>query len=426
MDKYKEPTNIANYRANDWVNVRDYLATHAANLLFSQGIKIMTDDEAVKAFIEEFIDHNNLERKLWYYETLLSKNGRIILCLEKDAEGKIDIVAVPYTGMSKVLYARREKTRAVIVKVIPWENTTKQMVVVYDEKNVTKTVVDDADAYLEGTNLATYSVAGTTGVEPHGFNGVPVFEIFNKYWERMEIGDWIKNDFKFLSDSSYCETLAKQINLIFETMAQEGVLNKTRVLGKFDEAFLARLRTDKHELAPFIDQVFIQTMAGKENPITVMEANPKFEVYMQQARELLSEYFHYSGYSGREDKAAQQTQMETIYTQKQDIITTKVKRDARTRDYTQILDMILEEAGIQGEWTLEITDAMIESESIRIDNHIKKIQNGLGTREQAVADLEKCTMKEAEEIVAMVDSKLEEQAKKDMELMGQEEEEKED
>ena len=90
VSSYHNPVQAYNFiKSTKYIDLPEILARHSTSLLLGQGVKLLSENDSIRNYFDEFSNRNKLNLLLNTVEKLLSKYGRIVLLINKDENDEL-------------------------------------------------------------------------------------------------------------------------------------------------------------------------------------------------------------------------------------------------------------------------------------------------------------------------------------------------
>ncbi len=413
----------------DFWNGKHELGIHAARLLLGKGIQFTADNEKLEDFINKVFDYNNIAEFLFTATYWMSRKGRVIATVSKQGDKYFLDIAKPqwYNRVAKV---RIKPELAVIYKTIIISDKTFTIREKWDKEKVVRELNGVGDEItLEGLNEQLAPEDQIKEVETHNLGFVPVFEMLNNPISGTTLTPNATGDYAYemLADAYPVRQMEELINHVYRTLAEETILNQSKVIGYYDNQNISKLSSESSRLKYLTKRLFFNVKSpggdGREPSFEkIQPVSGYIKELTETAKMLKGQYYDGAGYSTQDD-AAIDTATQTLYAKSKDVATTKLKRDNLTEIMLRIIDCILIYAD---QWqtdnqdnrpySFEIRENLNISEVETVNNEIIKLDAGLETLAEAIANIRGISEQEAEAIAKKI---KEEQAKKEAEALTQ-------
>ncbi len=409
------------------------LAIHAARLLLGKGIQFSSDTEEIENFINEVFDYNNITQFLFTATYWMSKEGRVIATVSKQGDKYWLEIAKPewYNQMAKV---RITPKLAILYKNTEISSNKYVIREKWDDEKVVREIytADNARISLQGLNTELKEDERIPEVTYHNLGFVPIFEMLNNpilgtTLNQKATGD---NAYKVLADTYPVENLELLINHLYKTVSEETVLNQSKVIGYYDNQNISKLSEQGSRLKYLAKRLFfnVKTPSGTGNEPSFEKLQPVggyIEELTNVIKKFKGQYYDGAGYSTQDD-AQMDTATQTLYAKSKDVATTKMKRDQLTEVMLHLIDTILilagklkeEERDKKRPYSFEIRENLNISETETINNEILKLDNGLATHAEALANIRGISEQEAESISKKIKEEQEAEQQKQIDQMG--------
>lgn len=340
---------------------------YSVNILKRQGNEWVDNQELGKKWLEIERDNNFLsflqknEFNLSYYgQSIITidrlKTGKIRLGLANPAffneVGKVNLI----DNISAKIYRKIKKDTFNFIVMEHWTSKfVKRNLFYAGDLNNSINIQEFNDNIPEEYKLKEY--------EEHNLGVLPIVHMQNKQRD-------INNIFEYheLSDTYPVKNLIKALQIVRIQQIKEAMLNTTKVFGNFSNSLLKRMQEQNINISDtLMRDLFVQVNQGDSTStkmVEVSQANPQLAIYDASINELLKHIWRGAGYSYDQQGIVSTSNAAALYSNSQDIRTTKLKRSLRELDIQELIKKVLLAAKI-------ITKEDYES-NIRIAFNIKE------------------------------------------------------
>lgn len=314
-----------------YIDLQEYIAQHKAiPLMWGNGFELTGNDGFSKDRLQKIFDKNGISGLFIHSEEVLSKRQ----------DGNQLWIVQPNTD------------RGIMINLANMDNThlvgNQSGTLAY-----ARTTIDYSDGTYNWFIRQTWKAGKmTTEVGREGSTDVYSIEQFNEITGNKFLAEWNYGDLEPLTmfknkqnygitdkgDGLSVRNLQHEIDTTFYMNNRELLVNKTRFLvGKNPAEIKAGTKLDITEINEIFDNV-----GTKDNPVQVMQGDPKNMVYLESIEYMLKKYIIGAGYSVENDFAGSETQIGVLFRGKNDLETTKIKNKAREKQANDLLKNIIE------------------------------------------------------------------------------------
>lgn len=423
--------NKVNYQTLGNMNIdfKEVLARKAARILWGEGFNLYSEsNKELNTFLNIFKEESKAYNIFYAMEKILSKYGRAILTIDKTKGNKFFLTIINPNMTSKIGRVFVSEVSAVLWKKI-WHNDKMYWIKEeWDTMKVSRQVFTEdqnTEMTVMGFNASVPKDLQVEEVWHHNIGVLPVIEFANlpDYNFDLFYQGWNPDD-KAASE------LIHSINHTINQFNKELVLNRTRIFGSLSPEKLMILKTNANQDTGWIlNDLVVQTeLRGKDGsnlPISILQGDPKLNVYITAIQEMTEMYFNLSGYewAGGETATAD-TATGAMLSKGRDIETNKEKRAQRTRDIIRLIDRLAVAGGFYSNvnelqqdrpYVFEIRENIVIDTLKQVEITEKQLNNGLVSRESAIANLNGISKLEAQQAKEEIDKELQE----DGEVLGE-------
>ncbi len=237
--------------------------------------------------------------------------------------------------------------------------------------------------------------------------------------------------YEVLADAYPVQSLELLINHLYKTVSEETVLNQSKVIGYYDNQNISKLSEQGSRLKYLAKRLFfnVKTPSGTGNEPSFEKLQPVggyIEELTNVIKKFKAQYYDGAGYSTQDDSQLD-TATQTLYAKSKDVATTKMKRDQLTEVMLHIIDTVLmlakkitsEDTAEKRPYSFEIRENLNISETETINNEILKLDNGLATHPEALANIRGISEQEAESISKKIKEEQQQEQQDQLDQMGQ-------
>ena len=407
------------------LDLREMLSKHAAGLLWGNGIVFMSENKKIQKIIDDFNKINDIQSFLYSNEKQLSAYGIIIGIIQLTENGRPMLeTAFNFGRMELKEYLNNGVEGSFTIK-----DRYNGFFTDYIAKNGTITVTNRELDKANNTivkdmlkNKWTYK------------KYIPFLEIMNlpnkNFFQNIQFGD-------YYPDAVAVTSLQLLINSATKAINHELNINQTKFFGSINQQYIDNIKnTESGEVSLMYSKAFIKSSTANNNDtITILQANPQLNTYMDFYDRIIGKYWEGSGYSYVDQYQTDSTAFETNMNQSRDLLTTRLKRNLRQIQYRKLFKImfytVLEqtEKKMSEEEMETLSEDFIftikENNIINIINEIEKVTKLIGLdlmdRETAYKDLFNVDDEEAAARVKEIMENNSAKAESDMKLYGNKE-----
>ncbi len=410
------------------------LGIHAARLLLGKGIQFSSDQPEIENFINEVFDYNNITQFLFSATYWMSKKGRVIATVSRQGDKYWLELAKPewYNQMAKI---RITPKLAILYKNTEISSNKYVIREKWDSEKVVREIysADNAKISLQGLNETLSKDEQIPEITYHNLGFVPIFEMLNNPILGTTLNQKATGDgaYEVLADAYPVQSLELLINHLYKTVSEETVLNQSKVIGYYDNQNISKLSEQGSRLKYLAKRLFfnVKTPSGTGNEPSFEKLQPVggyIEELTNVIKKFKAQYYDGAGYSTQDDSQLD-TATQTLYAKSKDVATTKMKRDQLTEVMLHIIDTVLmlakkitsEDTAEKRPYSFEIRENLNISETETINNEILKLDNGLATHPEALANIRGISEQEAESISKKIKEEQQQEQQDQLDQMGQ-------
>ncbi len=410
------------------------LGIHAARLLLGKGIQFSSDQSEIEDFINEVFDYNNITQFLFSATYWMSKKGRVIATVSRQGDKYWLELAKPewYNQMAKI---RITPKLAILYKNTEISSNKYVIREKWDSEKVVREIynADNAKISLQGLNETLKKDEQIPEITYHNLGFVPIFEMLNNPILGTTLNQKATGDgaYEVLADAYPVQSLELLINHLYKTVSEETVLNQSKVIGYYDNQNISKLSEQGSRLKYLAKRLFfnVKTPSGTGNEPSFEKLQPVggyIEELTNVIKKFKAQYYDGAGYSTQDDSQLD-TATQTLYAKSKDVATTKMKRDQLTEVMLHIIDTVLmlagkitrEDTAEKRPYSFEIRENLNISETETINNEILKLDNGLATHPEALANIRGISEQEAESISKKIKEEQQQEQQDQLDQMGQ-------
>ena len=417
---------------NQFFNIKRFMARRGANFLFGQGVKVDSEEESIKKYLNDLFATNQFDDLLLQASEDAAFWGRSILTIDKPIKGDFIIGYISgkfFENVEKVeitpFKAEFLRKRVIGMKVFFINE-------IWDTMKVVRSITIQNGSPLFGapdTAPREYDIQKDgelkeneypeqlelPAVEYHNLGFVPFEDFTNKPARNI----LITSDIKILQDDYEVATMSNHINTQLRQWYAESIKGTSRIAGSFSEAEVNRLQTNNQN--PFLADFIVSTNASpnQTKPIEVIAGTYDSRNWSDGVKAAINLYSIGCGYSPIFQETNDQTEAEALYSKDNDTRTTKGKRRRWQVMLSNLVAKILvynkmatDLNSAKEKFTLEIEENVIYNKLQLTDFLISNIDNRLMTRAEAIAmarDLD--DIQEAELIVKKINEEYDKEEK---------------
>lgn len=403
-------------RQQEYVSLAAQVATHAADLMWGRGLNVISDNETDKEHLDRILEHNSMNELLYTNEMDLSLRGNTFATVEL-VNGLPTIVLSDPMLLSKMGRSYVDKEVAVIWKRITIDDRSFPVKEIWDREKRTHIFYND-----DGKSISIDQVYKKTNIQAppevwyHNLGYVPVVHFKNRSGAYRMYS---------VADHAFAGSLEQDYNKTLRTLYDVELKNNiTRLFAKLDKKDKKQLIKEAKaagvNLAEYLEDrssIVSTDFAGDKsgdasgnNPIQLIQGNPKFQEYWLGLQEIKAEFFETCGYSysrPTQNGDARNT-TDVVFSNAKDMMTTKGKLQVRQLQVYELMSICKDVynkwsiGSIDGEMTIDIKSNIMADSIAEVDKNIKKVEANLESRAYAIAKMDGITLEEAEEKLAYI------------------------
>ena len=404
------------------LDLREMLSKHAAGLLWGNGIVFMSENKKIQDIIDDFNKVNDIQSFLYSNEKQLSAYGIIIAIIQLTEKKKPMLETAFNFGRMELKEYLNNGVEGSFTLKDRYNGTFTEYIAKDGEITVTNRGVDKQnnktikDMLKEEWTYKKY---------------IPFLEIMNlpnkNFFQNIQFGD-------YYPDAIAVSSLQLLINSATKAINHELNINQTKFFGSINQQYLEDIKNiEGGEIGLMYSKAFIKSSTANNNDtITILQANPQLNTYMDFYDRIIGKYWEGCGYSYVDQYQTDSTAFETNMNQSRDLLTTRLKRNLRQIQYRKLFKIMFYTVLEQSEEKLteevmeELSEDFIftikENNIINIINEIDKVTKliglGLMDKETAYKDLFNVDDEEAAARVKEIQDNNNASAKNDMEIYG--------
>lgn len=443
IDEYvnkKDSTSILNWLLNNpsYLNLPWMLAQNkVVPLTIGSEILVDSDDEKIVKELNRWMNTVNLREKLRQICFQMSLLGKSIAFIERKKPTKdypkgllmfkvsnetimSSVAKVDDIDQMAVIYTNTNKSDAPSLQKIIFK---QGLMIVEEFANPDEIRAQDINTEVE----KGLQRLGKRQVFETNLDFLPFAEFPNRVMPNI-IGGNNNTIWSAIPDWFMGRKLIFDIEDNFQKRWSERFKNQTRVMGQFDPEAIKNLingtSTPEDFAGDFIIESNNQSYMNGTNGITVIQGDPKLEVYHRDKEMLIKTFYESAGYNYFEKDGNYENQTKSIMNYDLDMSTTKMKQsDIKYRLY-KILDLVLNDMGLEvykngvRNYTIDFQTTSIVDDIRLIDIVERRLAMGTLDRVRAVQMLDKVPKTIAQEYVDLADKDLDKQVERDIETQN--------
>ncbi len=382
-----------------FIDLKEELARHGAKLLLGNGYYVKSKNKKIHNFLNKILDSNDFENMLYSIVYLLSKNGRVIMTIDKTEAGNYVFQFAKLNYFAYIGRGTVEPQAAVIYKELKLDNTNIIVKEEWDTEKVVRSIDTATELNVDTLNTKLPKDQQIKKVWYHNLGLLPLVEFVNKPLTPQLLWNSSRSqNFEELADDWPVKELPALVNNSLRSLFKEILTNKTRIIGNFSPTAIQKLQDKNLSIKALIDEFILAVKpVGKDGntpPIEIL--SPEGSIFssinetIEKNREL---YYSGAGYSLQND-AQQDTATQTLYAKSKDVETTKFKRNLLIAKINDFLDRLLKAEGLikeidaqQREYSFTIRENLNVSELETTQLIEQQLNNGLISRLEAIAKI---------------------------------------
>lgn len=404
-------------------------STQQTNTVLANGIELVSKNEKIQKWYNEFADRNELLETVWNIVYHGKLEGVMFTTLADTGDGTIDLdIAYPQYN-NKVAKIYNRGTNAIVYKRPLHADNGLIIKEYWDTEKVVR------KAYKQGDRIQLDGILDERGnqikeIWEHNLGFLPVFVYKNKPKRVMNFGADGKHIYRQLSFDWAVKNLVGEYNLTktFGVLAE--VLTIPRMAANLSPNTIQDMKKKGGMLNVLLNQLYLRQgktdISGKiSNGVELIQGTVESEARDNHLEKIEKDYAEGCGSSYQRDDSSIQTATEVFYsnaleekTANQDI------KQIETFMYS-VLDALLVAKKVVPElnpqdrdYTFTVRGNKILADTDKVDLVIKKLQAGVITLKEAIMEIYNCTEDEAAEREEALNKQAEEKQKAAMEMMN--------